>query len=448
MKISKLKFKDHPILKDLELNLVNTDTGKPYDTILFAGENGTGKTSILANLSNFFNGKALGDIELIGYTIEDKHYQAIKAEQQGWPDFFYSVNDDSGQFIRHVTNDGKNITNDIDMDAVDLRRFGCVFSKARADYKTDIIQYATTKQLDQEITDVDDNDNFTTLKQLIVDIENQDYADYAEINRTAGNSPIDWETFFKTSRMSRFKTAFDSFFPKLKYYRTIDSNNTKTILFKKNNIDISIDQLSTGEKQIVFRGIQLLKNSKKLDNAVIMIDEPELSMHPKWEKNILNYYLDLFRDKDTYVQTSQIFIASHSEYVLQHALNDRDNILIIVLKEDNGKVEPRKIDMPLTLPSPTSAEVNYLVFDIISNDFHTQLYGYLQNKYNLLSVKSCDTYIKSSPYYNTAIHSLATSHQSTQYDTLCTAIRNQIHHPSVTTSYTEEQKRQSIELLI
>ena len=44
-KIRKIKFQDHPILKNLELDFCGKD-GKALDTIIFAGENGTGKAQL------------------------------------------------------------------------------------------------------------------------------------------------------------------------------------------------------------------------------------------------------------------------------------------------------------------------------------------------------------------------------------------------------------------
>ena len=45
-KIRKVKFQEHPILKNLELDFCGKD-GKALDTIIFAGENGTGKSTII-----------------------------------------------------------------------------------------------------------------------------------------------------------------------------------------------------------------------------------------------------------------------------------------------------------------------------------------------------------------------------------------------------------------
>lgn len=45
MKLRSIKFIDHPIIGDLSLDF--TVHGKPVDTVIFAGENGTGKSTIL-----------------------------------------------------------------------------------------------------------------------------------------------------------------------------------------------------------------------------------------------------------------------------------------------------------------------------------------------------------------------------------------------------------------
>lgn len=76
--------------------------------------------------------------------------------------------------------------------------------------------------------------------------------------------------------------------------------------FFKNGKNIAIDDLSTGEKQIVFRGAQLLKNSRNLNGGIVLIDEPELSMHPKWQSKVFDYYTGLFSQGGT--QMSQIFL--------------------------------------------------------------------------------------------------------------------------------------------
>ena len=279
-----------------------------------------------------------------------------------------------------------------------------------------------------------------------MDIQNQDNSDYVDLNKGLGSTPKSWNEFYPTSKIYRFKNAFDNFFDKLKYEKVVDNNNEKTILFNKNGKTISIDKLSTGEKQIVFRGIYLLKNNKKLNGAAIMIDEPELSMHPKWQKNILKYYKALFTENSN--QNAQLFIATHSEYVLEEALSNKAKDLVIVLNDVNGIIHAKRIDAPSVLPSTTSAETNYLAFDIVSNDYHIELYGWLQQKESKNTIKSCDDYIKNHTDYNSSIHNKTSSFGTTTYDTLSTFIRNAIDHPDPSRTFTEIELRTSTELLI
>ena len=279
-----------------------------------------------------------------------------------------------------------------------------------------------------------------------MDVQNRDNSDYAEINKNLGATPKAWDEFYISSNIYRFKNAFDNFFEKLKYDKVADNNSEKEILFKKNNKSISIDKLSTGEKQIVFRGIYLLKNNKKLNGSAIMVDEPELSMHPKWQKNILKYYKDLFTEANT--QKTQLFIATHSEHVLIDALKDKTKNLVIALNDINGVIHAKRIDAPSVLPSITSAETSYLAFEIISNDYHIELYGWLQQKKSKNTIKSCDDYIKNHPLYNSRLHSKNSSFGTITYFTISTFIRNAINHPDQNRTFTESELKISIELLI
>lgn len=80
----------------------------------------------------------------------------------------------------------------------------------------------------------------------------------------------------------------------------------KEIVFRKCGKEISIDALSSGEKQVVYRGCFLLKDANATRGAFVFIDEPEISLHPLWQQKVLDYYKAMFTDA-TGVQTSQIF---------------------------------------------------------------------------------------------------------------------------------------------
>lgn len=129
---------------------------------------------------------------------------------------------------------------------------------------------------------------------------------------------------------------------------------------------------------------------------------------------------------------------------MKEALKHPNDNLVIVLK-GNGDSKP--INAPTILPTITSAETNYIAFDIVSNDYHIELYGYLQQKYGLSTIKSCDNHIISQPQYDASKHEKRSSYGNTTYSSLSTYIRNAIDHPDSGNTFTDEELRTSIELL-
>ncbi len=232
MKIRKIKWNNHSVIGSLELDLTSPSTGEAFDNIIFAGENGTGKTSILETLSNFLNLGTFEHFEYIEYSVGSQVFTAIPTTDGTTHKNYFDLKDSSGT-VRKIRTDRNNNPQNIESDTNDLRNYGCVFSKARADYKTQQITSTTTKQLDTEKYDIDQQDDFTSLKQLLVDIKNQDEADYMKLNETLGTNPKPVAEFYPTSKTFRFKNAFDNFFEKIKYEGVADSLNEKKILFKK-----------------------------------------------------------------------------------------------------------------------------------------------------------------------------------------------------------------------
>ena len=443
--ITKVKWKNYKALGNLELDFTNA-TGEPYNTIVLAGENGTGKTTVLESISNFLNLETIVPFDYIEYSDGGKKYHLYYSEDDGLSNLGFHrrkcLDDGQEQKVRSNRN---NSFDSISRDVEDVRHYGVAYSKARSGFHTNPVKSSTTAQLDINKYDVDNNDDFTAVKQLMVDISAQDNAEWMRIcENGTGES---FEQFRRRSKLNRFRKAFNDLFDGLEFERVDETSpDEKKILFRKNGVEIGIDQLSTGEKQIVFRGAQLLKNSHSIAGGIVLIDEPELSMHPRWQEKVLQYYRGLFTQEGQ--QSAQLIVATHSEYVLKNALKDRGNVLIIALSDNIGTVTSKRITAPSVLPTITAAETNYWAFGIVSTDYHIELYGYLQTKTGNSKVKDCDNYIKSSQDYQPLIHKKPSVYRTTQYETLCTYIRNAIDHPNSSGAYTEEELKTSIELLI
>lgn len=444
--IHSLKFGSDVVLNNLKLDF--SKPGGVYNTIIFAGENGCGKTRLLKTLSDFLNLGSMLPIDEIVYNIDTEIF-CISANL-AFPNSGFHKRKNLRTGIEQQINNAKINKEKIDSDKYDIRSYGHVYSKSRSGFKTMPIKATTTQDIDRTKYEADENDDFTRIKQLLIDVTQWDNSEWAK--HSARGSRLSYHDFKKTSKSYRFEYAFNNFFEnKIKYlgYDTKDDNELQ-IFFEKNGKKIPIDQLSTGEMQIVFRGAHLLKNAQLIKGGFVLIDEPELSLHPKWQKKILQYYRDLFVQDGK--QTVQIFIATHSQYVIESAINDNENVLVIALKDDNGNIISQNMSLPVALPNHRASEINYHIFEIESEEYHIELYGYLQYKNSLSSVKETDDFIKSNSKYDSMKHAKSYTYMRPNgniiiYETLPTYIRNAIDHPDGRT-YTQEELAASIKLLI
>ena len=445
-----IKWKDHKVLGNLSLDFRKSD-GTPYNTIVIAGENGTGKTSILNSIYSIIKGKPLLNIEKIWYYSNGVEFEAEPDASYNIATGFYKrtnrLTGQSTSFTISENSHNERLENDPD----EMRRNGCVYSSARSGFKTSEVKSSSTSQLDSNKIGEDEDFDYTQIKQLLVDVHVQDTQDWYELSNdcASDSNPINFIAFKKQSRMSRFSKAFDNFFDSSLKFKDIDNNNPKekTIRFIKDNKLIGIDELSTGEKQIVYRGAYCLRNSRAVENGVVLVDEPELSMHPKWQQKIMEYYRGLFKSESG--QSVQMIFATHSQYVISSAFDDRENVKIIILHNQNGQIVANDVD-EVVLPRNQASEVNYLAFGICSEDYFLSLYNMVQeisksHGYNN-DLVGCDQFIKNQEDFDSGLER-NDRYKRSEYYTLPTYIRNTISHPDSDRHFSSDDLELSIRYL-
>ena len=87
-----------------------------------------------------------------------------------------------------------------------------------------------------------------------------------------------------------------------------------------------INELSSGEKQLFLRTLAIKMLNP--ENSIILIDEPELSLHPKWQQRIVDVYRKIG-------ENNQIIIATHSPHILGSV--KKENIILLD-KDGEGKI--------------------------------------------------------------------------------------------------------------
>jgi len=323
-KIRKIQFKNHPILKNLKLDFCDK-LGKAVDTVIFAGENGTGKSTVLECLYKFASRKIDFEVDI---EVEDNEKIYFLS--------YYNREIEGKEFIWVKDNEGLNVLQSNNMFGQKYN-FSGIFSDVDINFHSQNVNTVTSMTLDSESESRKSNNDLPKLiKQLIVDIQSLDDSELSRIYREAKEKGMDTNNILIEERMPRFTSAFNNIFSDLMYSRVENVGGHKEILFTKEGVDIPIDGLSSGEKQIVYRGCFLLKDAKSLDGTFVFIDEPEISLHPLWQQKIMDYYKGIYSDKDG-KQTSQIFVVTHSPFIIHNKSRKNDKV-IVTQRNNNGEI--------------------------------------------------------------------------------------------------------------
>ena len=152
---------------------------------------------------------------------------------------------------------------------------------------------------------------------------------------------IVWDEDIKASEaFKRVKDFSNSIFKDLNIDMEFDSRDGKGNLYFRNKSGgnkFLIDELSTGEKILISKVLYLYLEDIK--DKVILIDEPELSLHPLWQKRVLKIYENFAKKNNC-----QIIIATHSPHIIASAKN---KYLRFLVKEDNKIVVKQLTNSPL-----------------------------------------------------------------------------------------------------
>ncbi len=447
--IKKIKFNNHFIFGNQEFIFYNDNT--IYKNIVFAGENGTGKTVMLNIIDDalkqlYFPYQSDANLDvadtLIILDISDlglKYSNTLINEAR-----LCKCKDRRGNDIYNIDFPGFTIKSSTEIlkDQNPFRfpfKIDSLYSKVEINYTS---RNNVNSIFDNDVDKIDllaSNDIAYDVMKLLCTIQMLDNNDfhmhYEEYGEAIEKSLL---------RKTRFNNALSFAFDNSLEYKGLKNGEMYKPLFSVNNKEVEIGKLSSGQKQIVFRGASLLHNVNSGSGYPVLIDEPELSMHPIWERKIYGFYKNLFTLNDN--QISQIFYATHSEHLLNDAMDDK-NCLIVKL----GNLNHVEIGENNTiLPTLTLGEIKYSIFNLCTVDFHNSLYSYIGNNIVISSrISDIDSFFVTvancplKPYH--AIDVDGKQHNS---QSLPTYIRNCIDHPDDINEYDESNLKESIEFMI
>ena len=386
MHLSGIKIKDHPILGNINIPFLNEKTGIPYPVIVFVGENGCGKTTMLNELFNYSNSN---------YVINKQVSVSFAGEKE-----FCSI------FVRQ-----------------DSR-----YSEAMNELTAKISGRADPFPMKSKV-EFSGGQNVLNLRS------NNGINDPAKGKDLLSlfNDPTILEAY-ESKKISEIKCGGE-------VLTSIDGS--------KSSIDLT--QLSSGQQEILLKIKAVEQTTSGTD--LVLFDEPETSLHPRWQKIIVNFVKDMIRDESG--NSPQLFIATHSEKVMESLIGN-DDVLIVRLSKEGKKIKSERInEMDLYLPRVTFAELDYVVFGIPSYEYHDQLLTAYGEMIGTDNVSTIDTKIKHSKLWTpdyfkkwtVIIHTKNNGDVEKNYKTLPVYIRNYFHHPKEGKEPTTDELIKSIDFL-
>lgn len=185
--------------------------------------------------------------------------------------------------------------------------------------------------------------------------------------------------------------------------------------------NIPINKRGSGVKRLILLNFFRAEAERRLQNGsnnsiIYAIEEPETSQHSEHQKILIKAFRMLAESQNT-----QLILTTHSSIVVKGL---QFSHLRLVTKDVEGKKIIETV-APNELPYPSLNEINYIAFRDLTEEYHNELYGFIEAEELLSSYKTG----KGTRSYNKVLRNGTIQPNQvilTEY------IRHQIHHPENT----------------
>ena len=334
MKIKNLHIEEYNGLENLDINFESE--GKVLNLIVLAGVNGSGKTRVLESIRywfEMFRSKAVNvelfyeenEREVLKSLMNSEGLTEIEKEMQKEIEYtdclrnikFYNYD------YRHNKTENRNYNSKIISKSFEKLK---IFPK---------LIYVPTEINFEEIKKAQTNLKKEYRFINIVDsYEIKDIPSYiaTRISKVANEEENLTMGQVRKKVFAEINGIFEILELDVKLSEISKDENSMPIFTDSSGKKFGINELSSGEKQLFLRTLAI--KMLEPENSIIMIDEPELSLHPKWQQKIVDVYRKIGRN-------NQIILATHSPHILGSV--EKENIILLE-KNENGIVEVKTGD--------------------------------------------------------------------------------------------------------
>jgi ABC-type polar amino acid transport system ATPase subunit len=353
MKVSELYIKKYHQFEDFKLNLTYPEghpkAGKPLDKVCFIGQSGTGKTTLLEILKNIVTWINIRN----GYDEDPTFSMELLQE-------FYQIEfDENVTAFLHGSESIKNYRFQYNL-FTKYWKLNPIFkifsypSEMKLPQKKKnkrIEEYRESKKFKEsqiiDFENYDINQIWQTINEAIIEDRETEIKKSLEISKILRNPKVSKEELdiatdefrkWREETPNPIQDLADNYLDKiigrfnLKVKTELDFERKEDIetikIQQKNGTEIPFEALSTGTKQVILTALPLYGLKPK--DSIILFDEPERSLYPDIQTEIVDFYTSM-------TENSQFFFATHSPLVASSF--EPWEIVELKFNEETGNVE-------------------------------------------------------------------------------------------------------------
>jgi predicted ATP-binding protein involved in virulence len=337
MKIKKLIVRNYKLFDDLELDFTDKK-GEILDTIVLAGLNGSGKTTVLELIESLMNGTLKKD------TFNDLTYIQLEVIITQMAREQVMIDDNMKLACYNIGNDEQVLRFVFEKISPEsyLKMFAHFVDIHRKKAKGVFI-YASDKVYEAKTSKNITLTSFNTDKTFI-----QKAISASIQKRVFDNLDTPPRVVFKQQIIE-----LNKIFERLQLNSKLIQVSDKALIFESiNGQKIHFESLSSGEKMLYYMGFML--NELNLENTLILVDQPEDALHPTWQQQIT----DFFRHIGT---NNQVILATHSPQIIASVHPES----VFVLGVEEGKRKIKAFNMAAEHKNSYGVDVNRILSEIM-----------------------------------------------------------------------------------
>ena len=191
-----------------------------------------------------------------------------------------------------------------------------------------------------EMRQILDKEKLTPEIEMLIDTTMRELMkDFSEKDKTIfGDAPT---TFWLKPGIKKYELDVNSIvelqiFKNIKILSDLNIIQIKDVVFTKcDGRECKLNDMSSGETNVLLTLFKI--NSRLEDNTIVLVDEPEISLHPEWQGKILPSLEKTFKK----YRGCHFIIATHSPQVV--ASIPEMNSSVVILGGDNQPYEGREL---------------------------------------------------------------------------------------------------------